>query len=75
MPAFEAMKDVHVAHRKIGIKKYKDGLPVLEKAQMVEGNADPRFKKNHKLATSKTPEDYAENFLPFSRNTARVIKR
>ena len=33
-----------------------------------EGYVDPKFKKNHKLTTSKTPEYHAENFLPFSRN-------
>ena len=68
MPAFEDMKDVHMAHRKIGQKKYKYGITMLENMKWEEGYVDPKFKNNHKLTTSKTPEYHAEKFLPFSRN-------
>ena len=65
---FEAMKDVHVAHQRRGHKQYKEGLYVIEKVQQEEGYVHPKFKQSHKLTTSTTPKDYADIFLPFSRN-------
>ena len=41
---------------------------MIEKLQQEKGNVDPKFKNNHKLTTSTTPVDYADIFLPFSRN-------
>ena len=33
VPGFEAMKGVHVVHRRSGCKKYKDGLYAIDKLQ------------------------------------------
>ena len=41
---------------------------MLDKVQWEEGHVDPKFQKNHMITKSTTPEDYADIFLPLSRN-------
>ena len=57
-----------MAHHKSGHNNYKSSLPMIGKVQWGEGYVGPKFKKNHNLSNSAIPEDYAETFLPLSRN-------
>lgn len=50
------------------IKKNKDGTPVKEKAQRMEGKVNPDFVKKYALTSDCHPASFVDAFLPFRKN-------
>jgi hypothetical protein len=67
-PAFTGTVNIPLQYSNGTLKKNKNGTVKTEKVVRKKGTMDPKFKKNHKLTSLSSPEEFFNAVLPLKNN-------